>query len=93
MAGIAEYTLETWGERQTVKYRNLLEQGFAKIAAAPLTPRSKDRDELFPGCRSFHVGKHVILYRVKGDVVEVARVLHDSMELDRHIPAEFRGIP
>jgi toxin ParE1/3/4 len=93
LAGIAEYTLDAWGERQTAKYRDILQQGFSKITADPLTPRSKDREELFPGCRSLHVGKHVILYRVKGNVVEVARVLHDSMELDRHIPSEFHEVP
>ena len=92
LAAIAEQTLEDWGERQDVKYRDLLKQGFAKITANPLTSGSKDRDEIFPRCRSFHVGRHVILYRIGGNVVEVARVLHDSMDLDRHIPPEFQDM-
>lgn len=92
LVGIAEHTLETWGERQFAKYRALLDQSFAKIAGNPLTLRSKDRHEIFPGCRTFHVGRHVILYRIKGNVVEIARVLHDSMECERHIPPEFQEI-
>ncbi len=90
LVGIAEHTLETWGDRQLVKYRDLLEQGFSKITRDPFTPRSKEREELFSDCRSLHIGRHVILYRAKGNTVQVARILHDSMELDRHIPPEFQ---
>jgi len=89
LAGIADYTLETWGEHQLARYRSLLEQGFDTITRDPNSLRSKAREELFPGCRSLHIGRHLILYRVKGSTVEIARVLHDSMELERHLPTEL----
>ena len=89
LANIFDYTLTTWGEQQFEKYRSLLEESFEDIAINPLLPRSKDRKELFPGCRSLHVGRHVILYRVKDNAVQIARVLHDSMELELHIPSEM----
>lgn len=89
LAKIAEYTLQTWGEQQLIKYRALLEQGFATTVRDPHGPQSKDREELFQGCRSFHIGRHVMLYRVKDGTVQIARILHESMEMERHIPSEF----
>jgi toxin ParE1/3/4 len=36
--------------------------------------------------------RHFLLYRVtKSRVVEIGRVLHDSMELQIHLPEEYRG--
>ncbi len=35
--------------------------------------------------------RHVLLYRVRADgAIEIARVIHDSRELERHIPEEYR---
>ena len=35
--------------------------------------------------------RHFLLYRVtEPDVVEIGRVLHDSMELEQHLPEEYR---
>ena len=35
--------------------------------------------------------RHVLLYRVgESGVVEIGRVLHDSMELEQHLPEEYR---
>jgi toxin ParE1/3/4 len=36
--------------------------------------------------------RHFLLYRVVATgVVEVGRVLHDSMDLEQHLPEEYRG--
>ena len=36
--------------------------------------------------------RHFILYRLRSDgTVEIGRVLHDSMDLARHLPEEYRG--
>jgi toxin ParE1/3/4 len=38
--------------------------------------------------------RHFLLYRVaEANVVEIGRVLHDSMELQEHLPEEYRGSP
>ena len=38
--------------------------------------------------------RHFLLYRVsESGVVEIGRVLHDSMELQGHLPAEYRRPP
>lgn len=44
-----------------------------------------------PGDR-IHRPRHFLLYRVtESNVVEIGRVLHDSMELPGHLPDEYRG--
>ena len=90
LAGIFDYTLETWGEVQLLQYQALLEEAIDQLCQDPFGAKSKARDELFKGCRSVYAGRHVILYRVQENVVEVARILHQSMELDRHIPPEWQ---
>lgn len=36
--------------------------------------------------------RHFLLYRVsEASVVEIGRVLHDSMELEQHLPEEYRN--
>jgi toxin ParE1/3/4 len=38
--------------------------------------------------------RHFLLYRVtESNVVEIGRVLHDSMELQAHLPEEYRASP
>jgi toxin ParE1/3/4 len=47
------------------------------------------------GTRANRIGdpRHFLLYRVTdAGVVELGRVLHDSMDLLQHLPAEYRGI-
>lgn len=37
--------------------------------------------------------RHFLLYRVsESNIVEIGRVLHDSMELHAHLPDEYRGM-
>ena len=64
----------------------------AALEAGPEIAGSAARDEIPPGLRSLHVGRlgrrgrHFILYRpAVGEVVEVLRILHDAMDLARHI--------
>jgi toxin ParE1/3/4 len=54
---------------------------------------SKARDDIFPGVRTLHVARqgynarHFIIFRGgAGQSIEVLRLLHDSMELARHLP-------
>lgn len=41
------------------------------------------REEIIPGLRSTLVGKYVLFYRIRGEVVEVLRVLHGRRDLPR----------
>jgi len=34
--------------------------------------------------------RHFILFRRSGEVIEVARILHDASDLERHLPQDYR---
>jgi plasmid stabilization system protein ParE len=59
-------------------------------------PGSVARGEILPNLRTLHIarrgrrGRHFILYRpAQGQVIEVLRILHDAMEMARHIPPDI----
>ena len=87
LRSIRTYTLETWGEKQEDKYLNELWSRFEELLADP--QRWRSRDDLFPGCQLAPHGKHVILFRIEMDVLQVVRVLHSAMDFQRPIPDDF----
>jgi len=71
-----------------------------KVAADPLGPTTRERNDLAPGIRSFHnrharsteaAGRvsrpvHILYYRVIGpELIEIVRVLHEHMDPARHL--------
>jgi toxin ParE1/3/4 len=88
LAEILRYTIKTWGMKQGAAYYQLLTAAKSRIVNNPVLPGSKTRDDLADGCRAFRVAKHLIFYRVSGDSVEIARILHESMDFSRHVGEE-----
>lgn len=86
---ILTYTIETWGIRQFRDDQQLLDLAIKKLENLPNIVGIRDRDELFPGARSLPVGKHVIFFRVKGNEVEIVRILHEKMLPERNIPGDY----
>ncbi len=87
------------------RYRELLKQALQDIGLDPERLGSNPREDLLiAGARTYHIAfsrrrgagavvkepRHFLLYRQRGDLVEVARVLYDSRDLRRHVPAEYR---
>ncbi len=92
---ILKYTADTFGEWQASIYKAKLTDAIAALESGPDAPGSVSRDEILPNLRSLHVarhrrgGRHFIMYRATtGQVIEVVRILHDAMDLARHIPRE-----
>ena len=89
---ILTYTLERWGENQYWEYAELIEAGYSAIAEDP--SRGRPRSEVHTQVLSFHIkqparnARHILFYThdVEKDRVLVLRVLHDSMDFDRHLP-------
>lgn len=91
-ANILKWTAENFGERQSRSYRDNLVQAIGDVAADPHHIASSTRDEILPGLRTLHVGRrgrrgrHLLLYRIaQGRIIEIVRILHDSMDLQRHV--------
>ena len=44
----------------------------------------RERNEIYKGARSFPVEKHIMFYQVSDDGIDVARILHQHMDLSKH---------
>jgi toxin ParE1/3/4 len=93
-ANILKWTAENFGTRQSRLYRDMLVQAIGELANGPDVVGSKARDEIMPGLRTPHVarrgrrGRHFLLYRAaQGRIIEIGRILHDGMDLRRHLPS------
>jgi toxin ParE1/3/4 len=92
-ANIVKWTTENFGVRQSRVYQKTLVQAIGELAEGPDVAGSKARDEIMPGLRTVHVarhgrrGSHFLMYRVAPKTtVEIVRILHDRMDLQRHFP-------
>lgn len=92
-ANIIRWTVENFGARQSRLYRDTLLQAIGELANGPDIVGSKARDEITRGLRTLHVarhgrrGRHFLVYRVAAErTIEIGRILHDGMELQRHLP-------
>jgi len=97
------WSLDKFGAAAAERYRVLLIQTLRDLEAHPLRPGSRTRPELHKSVRTYHLAfsrmnvegqyvkapRHFILYRIGSAGIEVARILHDSRDLARHLPADF----
>lgn len=80
---IGQYTQKEWGREQRVDYLDRLDNAFFKIAENPGMGRSAEH--IRTGYRCYSVGKHVIFYQERSDIILVVRILHQNMDLQRHL--------
>ncbi len=77
------YTLQTWDIIQADKYIDELADTFEFLASNPLI--CPERGEFMPPVRIHHHGRHFIVYIVESDHILIVRVLHDRVDLERHL--------
>jgi toxin ParE1/3/4 len=81
---IWDYTRGRWGVDQAEEYLRELQRAIEQAAANPRIGRACD--EIRPGYRKLAAGSHLLFYRVTGkEVIDVTRVLHQRMDVDRHL--------
>jgi len=84
LSNIWDYTFNVWSEPQAEKYYYMLldicqDIGNGKLKGKPYPSVKKD-------LLGFHAGRHIIFYRNgKGNIIEVARILHSRMDLKKRI--------
>jgi toxin ParE1/3/4 len=76
------YTLQMWGEEQLDQYAAQIDKGLSLITDSPGIGRSQP--QLYADCRSYRIREHIVYYAVKGNDINVARVLHVRMDAKRH---------
>jgi toxin ParE1/3/4 len=79
---IARYTLQRWGEDQTIRYLDGLEACCQQLAGNPELGRQCD--DIRPGLRRMEHGRHVVFYRPEAGGILVSRILHQRMLSERH---------
>jgi toxin ParE1/3/4 len=83
LKAIGRYTRRVWGIRQTSVYLLAMDRRFARLAENPELGQACD--DIRTGYRRLFEGRHVIYYRQRPDHIEIVRVLHASMDPDRHL--------
>jgi len=80
---IWEYSYNKWGADQATEYLLQLEIGMQGLTSNPNI--GKSRTAVRDGYRSIQINRHVIYYRLKGELIDIVRVLHERMIPDKHL--------
>ena len=82
IGAIWDYTAETWGEDQADRYLDDIHNACIALAGGERAGRRVDVRE---GYLKYPVGRHLIFFRQDGPRIVVIRVLHQSMDVERHL--------
>ncbi|MFM9968186.1 MAG: type II toxin-antitoxin system RelE/ParE family toxin [Burkholderiales bacterium] len=95
-AEILRWTATKFGDAQARIYAETLAAALDDLVAGPTVIGAKKRDDILMGLFTLHVarkgrkGRHFVMFRVASDpdqnVIEILRILHDAMDLPRHLP-------
>lgn len=88
LLGIYVYTYNTWNETQAIEYTNGLKDTINKLADNPQRIGTVDRSVIRPSYRSYRYQSHLVFYRVSGQFVEIVRILHKRMDVNKQFSGE-----
>lgn len=96
---VLTWSQDRFGIQARMRYRALIDAAINDIAVEPTRVGSTERPELGDGVRTWHLRlsrdrssaepvhqpRHFLIYKLDQDVVVIGRVLHDIMDLARHV--------
>jgi toxin ParE1/3/4 len=92
---ILGWTARRFGTDQALAYAETLAEALAALTEGPDIIGTRVRDDIGADIRTLHVarnkrrGRHIILFRIGREtdhpVIDVLRILHDAMDLARHV--------
>lgn len=85
LRSIGRYTLDRWGPEQRNNYLRQLDARFRQLSEHPHL--GAPRDWIREGYRSARQGRHLIMYREIAGGIEIVRILHENMDVERHLAA------
>lgn len=95
---ILQWTVDNFGSAQARVYAETLAASLKMLAAGPDILGVNERPEIGGNVRTLHVarngrkGRHFIMFWVESvdgkNQIDVLRLLHDSMDLERHLATE-----
>lgn len=91
---VIHWTKTNFGNSQAKAYAETLSLTVQDLMSGPEIAGTKARDGIGPGIRTLHIarigrkGRHFVVFRAGPEhVIDVLRILHDSMDLPRNLPA------
>ena len=91
---ILDWTAEHFGEIQAFVYAETIDRALADLRIGPSAIGIIRRDDVVAGLCSLHIarkrrkGRHLVLFRITSNEIrriEVLRILHDAMDIIRHV--------
>lgn len=93
---IIAWTLEQLGDAQARIYAETLSAALEALTDGPELAGVRERNDITKGLFALHVaregrkGRHFVIFRIAAgrdqQWIEVLRLLHDAMDLPRHVP-------
>jgi toxin ParE1/3/4 len=83
LSGIYEYTILNFGLTKAREYLTDLHERFESLAENPMQGRSAS--ELSPDLRRLEYESHVVFYVSKAKGIRIVHVLHQNMNMKRHL--------
>jgi len=93
---ILRWTAEHFGGQQARVYAVTLSAALQELGAGPGVVGVRARSDIAKGLCTLHVarhgrkGRHFVMFRIgrdqRGETIDVLRILHDAMDLPRHVP-------
>jgi toxin ParE1/3/4 len=80
---IWNYTAQQWSKEQANIYYNEIFAVINKICEQ--TDIGNPIDEIKKGHRRSNVKSHMIIYKVKGKAIYIDRILHQKMDISKHL--------
>ena len=77
-----DFSAERWGEGRADSYLRGLWTGISIVAD---DPRRGHACDLRDGYFQYSVGKHVLFFKLIVEGVDIIRILHQSMDFQRHL--------
>ena len=93
LQAIAAWTAENVGPRQADEYIETVTQALEALYDGPEIVWGRARNDIGHGICTLHVarrgrkGRHFVVFKVADEqTIDVLRLLHDGMDLARHLP-------
>jgi len=93
---ILRWTVDQFGEAQARTDAQTISDALQALATGPAAIGVRSREDIGSGLFTLHVaregrkGRHFVLFRTvragEAEVIEVLRLLHEAMDLPRHLP-------
>ena len=77
------YTAEEWNLAQADMYLDELVSGIERLSKHPELGYS--REDIRTGYRSLNVSQHIVFYRITNEEVQIIRVPHKSVDVQRYL--------